>query len=230
MKAVVSCLFHKSTNTCNYIVRAENSKKCAIIDSVLDFNLSDGKYWTEHVDKVIQFVKENDLEPQWILETHIHADHLSGAQFLKNKFPAAKIAIGENIKMVQKHFKTFFNLGDEFQPDGKQFDNLFKDGESFEVGDLSGKVIHTPGHTPDSVSYHLGDCVFSGDTLFMPDGGSARCDFPNGSASQLFESISKKLYGLPDNTRMFVGHDYGPDGREIKWETTIDEQKNLQNI
>jgi len=221
----VSCLFHKATNTCNYIVRGKDSKFCAIIDPVLDFSLNDGKYWTEHVDKVVKFVKDNTLEPQWILETHAHADHLTGAHFLKQKFPDAKLGIGENIKEVQKHFKSVFNLGDEFFPDGRQFDHLFKDEEKFEIGSLQATVIHTPGHTPDSVSYHIGDCLFSGDTLFMPDGGSARCDFPSGSAQQLYNSVTKRMYPLPDSTRMFVGHSYPPEGKEPQWETTIGDQK-----
>jgi len=208
------------------VVHGDNSKKCAIIDSVTDFSYPDGKYWYEHNQKVINMVRENHLEPEWILETHVHADHLTGADFLKQQFPNAKTAIGEHIKEVQSHWKGVFNLGEDFKTDGSQFDHLFKDGEEFSIGDLTAKVIHTPGHTPESVSYLIGDVLFSGDTLFLPDGGSARCDFPNGSASMLFKSVSKQ-FALPDATRMFVGHDYAPGNREIKWETTIGEQKTL---
>jgi len=223
-QTLVDCLFHKQTNTCTYIVRADDSHYCAVIDPVLDFSISDGRYWTEHIDKVVEFVAKNSLEPKWILETHAHADHLTGAYFLAHKFPGANIGIGEHIISVQTHFKKYFNLED-FKPDGSQFDHLFKDMEQFNIGTLLATAIHTPGHTPDSMSYHIGDCLFSGDTLFMPDGGSARCDFPNGSAKQLYNSVTKRMYTLPEETRMFVGHDYAPEGREFKWQTTIGDQK-----
>jgi len=222
-KTLVDCLFHKATNTCTFIVRADDSAHCAIIDPVLDFSYAEG-YWTEHIDKICEFISNKNLEPKWILETHCHADHLTGAYFLAHKFPGANIGIGEHITIVQAHFKKYFNLED-FKPDGHQFDHLFKDLEQFAIGTLTATVLFTPGHTPDSVTYRIGDCLFSGDALFMPDGGSARCDFPSGSAKQLFQSVTKRLYSLPDETRMFVGHDYGPDGREYKWQTTIGEQK-----
>jgi glyoxylase-like metal-dependent hydrolase (beta-lactamase superfamily II) len=224
-QVLVDCLFHKQTNTCTFIVRPSDSKECAIIDSVLDFTPADGTCSFTHNEAVIHFVESHQLVPKWILETHAHADHITGAHYLKLKYPGAKVAIGEHITKVQAHFKKVFNLEDEFVPDGSQFDHLFRDGEEFGLGGVTCKVIHTPGHTPDSVSYLIGDAVFSGDTLFMPDGGSARCDFPSGSAKELYQSIHGRLYTLPDSTRMFVGHDYGPNGRAFQWETTIKDQK-----
>ena len=195
-----------------------------IIDSVLDFDPASARTDNTHNDAVVEYCERNQLQVDWIVETHVHADHLTGANYLKSKFPDAKTGIGENVVQVQELFKGLFNLEDDFQTDGTQFDVLFKDGQTIELGEIQGRVIYTPGHTPACVSYVLGDAVFTGDTIFMPDFGSARCDFPNGSAEQLYESV-QRLYELPDSTRVFVGHDYQPGGREIAWETTIGEEK-----
>jgi glyoxylase-like metal-dependent hydrolase (beta-lactamase superfamily II) len=195
-----------------------------IIDSVMDYNPASARTSEEHNAKVIALVEEKGLEPQWIVETHVHAEHLTGAKGLKARFPAATTGIGEHVVTVQKTFKALFNLGDDFSADGSQFEHLFKDGETFKLGDIDCRIIHTPGHTPACVVYVIGDAAFTGDTIFMPDFGSARCDFPGGSAEQLYSSI-RKLYELPDSTRLFVGHDYQPGGRELKFETSVAEEK-----
>jgi glyoxylase-like metal-dependent hydrolase (beta-lactamase superfamily II) len=180
---------------------------------------------TESVDKVIDFVKSNDLKVHYILETHAHADHLSGAQLLKKAFPGSKIAIGQHITIVQETFKPVFGLPDDFKTDGSQFDLLMKEGTSVSAGSINIDVRHTPGHTPACSTYLIDDCIFTGDAMFMPDGGTGRCDFPRGSATDLYNSITAKLYSLPDATRVFVGHDYQPGGRDLAFETTIGEQK-----
>lgn len=223
-KPVAHCIFHENTNTCTYIVKDPTSNHAMIIDPVLDFEMASGQTTNTHNDAVVAYCTEKKLEVDWIVETHVHADHLTGAHFLKTKFPNAKTAIGENVVKVQSLFKGVFNLGDDFKPDGSQFDVLFKDNQTFQVGNLSGRVLYSPGHTPACICYHIGDALFTGDTIFMPDSGTARCDFPGGSVEQLYKSV-QRLYELPDETRVFVGHDYAPGGREIAWETTIGEEK-----
>ncbi|KAF2070991.1 hypothetical protein CYY_007686 [Polysphondylium violaceum] len=205
------------------------TKKCAILDSVLNYAQASAKTSTTSIDQVIKVVEENQYHVDWILESHIHADHLSAAHYLKSKFPAAKTAIGEGTKIVQKTFKTVYNLEHSFPVDGSQFDQLWKDGDTFNIGNLKVQVIHTPGHTPSCVSYYIeNDCVFVGDTMFLPDVGTARCDFPNGSASTLFDSM-KKVLALPEHVKVYVCHDYPPSTgeRKICFETTIGEQKKL---
>jgi glyoxylase-like metal-dependent hydrolase (beta-lactamase superfamily II) len=213
------------TFTVSYVAHDEASKDAVVIDPVLDYDPAASKVWAESVEQIIDFVRGQNLNVHYILETHAHADHLSGSQLLKRAFPAASIAIGERITVVQQTFKTVFDLTEDFPTDGSQFDRLFKDGEVVEAGTLRIEVIFTPGHTPACASYKIGDAVFTGDTLFMPDGGTGRCDFPAGSAKDLYHSVTRKLYTLPDATRVFVGHDYQPGGREVAWETTIGDEK-----
>uniref|UniRef100_A0A7S3L973 Metallo-beta-lactamase domain-containing protein n=1 Tax=Amphora coffeiformis TaxID=265554 RepID=A0A7S3L973_9STRA len=223
----VTCFFHKDTNTCTYVVKDTATSHALIIDPVMDFDAGAARTGQVHNEQVEAFCKTNNLTIDYIIETHVHADHLTGANYLAQKFPNAKTAIGENVKAVQALFQQVFNLDgekDNFMPDGSQFDLLLKDNSEFMLGETSVKVLHTPGHTPACISLVVGDCVFTGDTLFMPDMGTARCDFPGGSVDQLFNSI-QRLYELPDETRVFVGHDYAPGGRPIAWESTIGESK-----
>ena len=220
--------FDEKTNAASYIVKDPSSKKCAIIDSVLDFDVTSGSIKTEFADKLVQKIDDLALEVEWVIETHVHADHLSAAPFLAKKF-SAKIAIGSHINEVQKVFGKIFNAGTEFQMDGSQFDVLFEDGDTFEIGNMMAKVIHTPGHTPACVTYVIGNSAFIGDTLFMPDFGTARADFPGGSAIDLYNSI-QKILALPENTRLFLCHDYKAPGRdEFCWKTTVSEQR-LSNV
>jgi glyoxylase-like metal-dependent hydrolase (beta-lactamase superfamily II) len=224
MQAEVAAFFDEATFTVSYVVKDPDSNACAIIDSVLDFDYSSGRTDTRSADAVIAHVKEKGLDVQWVLETHVHADHLSAAPYIQERV-GGKIGIGENICMVQDTFGKVFNEGTEFQRDGSQFDKLFKEDDTFHVGGLEGRVLHTPGHTPACMTYVLGTTAFVGDTLFMPDFGTARCDFPGGSAENLFASI-QKILALPDETRIFVGHDYKAPGREdYAWETTVGAQK-----
>lgn len=220
----VHCLFHHGTSTCTYVVVDACTRKTMVIDSVMDFDMASGCTSNEHNEKVVALCQEKNLEVDYIVETHVHADHMTGASYLKDKFPNAKTGIGENVTKVQELFKGIFNLADEFHTDGSQFDMLFADRQTFGLGSLSGRVLYTPGHTPACVCFHIGNVLFTGDSLFMPDFGTARCDFPGGSSDALYESICK-LYQLPDNTRVFVGHDYAPGGREFAWESTIGEEK-----
>lgn len=213
------------TSTVSYVVHHPASKDAVIIDPVLDYDPASSKVWSESAEQIIEFVRGQQLNVHYILETHAHADHLSGSQLLKRAFPQAKIAIGEGITIVQQTFKTIFDLTGDFNTDGSQFDRLFKDGEVVNAGALSIEVLFTPGHTPACASYKIEDAVFTGDAIFMPDGGTGRCDFPAGSAKNLYHSVTSKLYSLPDATRVFVGHDYQPDGREVMWETTIGAEK-----
>ena len=220
--------FDEFTFTASFVLKDPESNKVAIIDSVLDLDYAAGRTRTDSADEIIAFVKEKGFEVEYLLETHVHADHLSAAPYLQDKL-GGKIAIGENIKMVQDTFGKVFNAGTEFERDGSQFDMLLKDGDSFKLGDLEINVIYTPGHTPACLTYVVGDAAFVGDTLFMPDYGTARADFPGGSARDLYRSI-QKIYALPDETRVFVGHDYKAPGRdEFKWETTIAKSK-AENI
>ena len=224
IKPEVTVFFENRTNTVTSVVKDPHSHKIAIIDSVLDFDYAAGRIFTESADEIITFVKEKDLEVEWILETHAHADHLSAAVYIQKSL-GGKIAIGEHIREVQGVFGRVFNEGEQFLRDGSQFDRLFTDGEAFKIGELSVEVMYTPGHTSACVSYLAGDALFVGDTLFMPDFGTARCDFPGGSAATLYDSV-QKILALPPETRMFVGHDYKAKGRDhYAWETTVGEQK-----
>jgi glyoxylase-like metal-dependent hydrolase (beta-lactamase superfamily II) len=220
--------FDEKTNAASYIVKDPSSSQCAIIDSVLDFDVTSGTIKTDFADQLAQKVNDLNLDVEWVIETHVHADHLSAAPYLAKKF-SAKIAIGSNIDVVQKLFGKIFNAGTEFQMDGSQFDVLFEEGDTFEIGNMVAEVLHTPGHTPACVTYVIGNAAFIGDTLFMPDFGTARADFPGGSAADLYNSI-QKILSLPRKTRLFLCHDYKAPGREeFCWETTVSEQK-LENV
>ena len=221
---LVTAFFDEATNTVSYVVQDPEGAACAIIDSVLDFDHAAGRTDTNSADKIIAFVQDAGLNTQWILESHVHADHLSAAPYLQEKL-GGKIGIGAQITTIQDTFGKVFNEGTEFQRDGSQFDALFKEGDSFHIGQMRADVMHTPGHTPACLTYVIGDAAFVGDTLFMPDFGTARCDFPGGSAHDLYNSI-QRILSLPDETRIFVGHDYKAPGREeFAWETTVGAQK-----
>lgn len=220
---VVTPFFDDDSNTICYVVKDPDSTSCAVIDSVMDIDYAAGRLSYEHADGVIAYIQENGLKLEWLIETHVHADHLSGAPYIQEKL-GGKIGVGAQITVVQDVFGKVFNEGTEFQRDGSQFDQLFEDGDSYQIGGLTVHTIHTPGHTPACMTHVLGNSAFVGDTLFMPDGGSARADFPGGDAGILFDSIQKVL-ALPDDMRLFMCHDYGPNGRDIRWETTVAEQK-----
>ncbi|WP_439670594.1 Glyoxylase or a related metal-dependent hydrolase, beta-lactamase superfamily II [Cupriavidus necator] len=223
MHPTIQPFFDPATWTVTYVVFQEGRPECAIIDSVLDYDPKAGRTSTASADKVGAFVRAHGLRVEWILETHAHADHLSAAPYLKRHL-GGQTAIGQNIRNVQGVFKTLFNLEPEFRLDGSQFDHLFDDGATFAIGGLTGRAIHVPGHTPADMAYQIGDAVFVGDTLFMPDVGTARCDFPGGDAHELYRSI-RKLLDLPSNTRLFMCHDYPPEGRGPAWETTVRAQR-----
>ena len=228
MHAPTQAFFDIATNTISYVVKDPAGTSCAVIDSVLDFDYASGQTDTKAADQLIKWVRAEGLDVKWILETHAHADHLSAAPYLQNQL-GGKIGISEKIKVIQDTFGKVFNEGTEFQRDGSQFDRLFTEGDSFHIGQLRGDVMHTPGHTPACVTYVIGDAAFVGDTLFMPDFGTARCDFPGGSSEKLYQSI-QKILSLPDATRIFVCHDYKAPGRdEFAWETTVGDQK-AQNV
>ena len=223
VKPQVTAFFDPRTNTISYVVRDPGSKACAIVDSVMDFDYAAGRISYESADKIIDFVRGEGLDVQWLIETHVHADHLSAAPYIQQKL-GGQIGIGEKIVTVQNTFGKVFNEGTEFQRDGSQFDRLFADGDTYEIGGMKAFAIHTPGHTPACMTHVIGDAAFVGDTLFMPDGGSARADFPGGDAGVLYDSI-QKLLALPDTMRLFMCHDYGPNGRDIQWETTVGDEK-----
>ena len=224
MSPEVTAFFDDATNTVSYVVRDPAGSACAVIDSVLDFDYASGRTDTGSADEIIAYIKAEGLEVQWLLESHVHADHLSAAPYIQQQ-TGGKIGIGDNIRIVQDTFGKVFNEGTEFQRDGSQFDRLFREGDSFHIGQLRGDVLHTPGHTPACLTYVIGDAAFVGDTLYRPDFGTARCDFPGGSSETLYRSI-QKILSLPDDTRIFVGHDYKAPGRdEYAWETTVGEQK-----
>ncbi|MBO9407973.1 MBL fold metallo-hydrolase [Shimia sp. R9_1] len=224
MKPDVTAFFDDATNTVSFVVKDPEGSACAIIDSVLDFDHAAGRTDTKSADAIIAHIKANALKVDWILESHVHADHLSAAPYLQEQL-GGKIGIGKNITLIQDTFGKIFNEGTEFQRDGSQFDQLFSEGDSFMIGQMRCDVLHTPGHTPACMTYVIGDAAFVGDTLFMPDFGTARCDFPGGSSEDLFQSI-QKILSLPDDTRIFVGHDYKAPGRdEFAWETTVAAQK-----
>ena len=226
LKPEVHSFFDENTNAACYIVKDPSTSACAVIDSILDFDLASGRTSTSHADMLIEVITSNQWTLEWVIETHVHADHLSAAPYLAREL-GGKIAIGANIESVQKVFGKIFNAGTEFQMDGSQFDRLFEDGDKFEIGNLNVRVIHTPGHTPACVTYIFSDAAFIGDTLFMPDFGTARADFPGGSAKDLYDSI-QKILSLPSDTRLFLCHDYKAPGRdEFCWETTVAKQKEL---
>ena len=223
LKPIVHGIFDKATWTITYIVHLGKGTECAIIDSVLDYDPKSGRTKTTSAEKVVEYVNEHQLQVEWILETHAHADHLSAAAYLK-KHLGGKTAIGEQISQVQKVFKGIFNLESEFKQDGSQFDQLLASDEVFKVGEMTGKVLFVPGHTPACVAYQFGDAVFVGDTMFMPDVGTARCDFPGGDARTLYAS-THRILSLPKETRLFMCHDYPPNDRPVAFETTVAEQR-----
>jgi len=222
-KPIVKGFFDPHTNTISYCVRDPQSKACALYDSVLDFDFSSGRTSKESADALIDYVRSEELTVEWIIETHVHADHLSAAPYLQEKL-GGKLGIGARVIEVQDIFGKIFNEGTEFQRDGSQFDALFEEGDTYTIGGLDAFIIATPGHTPACMAHVIGDAIIVGDTLFMPDGGSARADFPGGDARQLYQSIQKVL-ALPEQMRMFICHDYGPGGRDIAWETSVGEQR-----
>ena len=218
----VTAFFDGATNTVTYVVQDPASNACAVIDSVMDIDYAAGRITHAQADLVIDFIKDNDLQLDWIIETHVHADHLSGAPYIQGKL-GGKIGIGANITLVQDTFGKVFNEGTEFARDGSQFDHLVQDGDSYQIGTMTAFAMLTPGHTPACMTHVIGNAAFVGDTLFMPDGGSARADFPGGDARILYRSIQRVLT-LPPEMRLFMCHDYGPNGRDIAWETTVAEQ------
>ena len=213
------------TNTLTYVVHDPQTRDAVIIDPVLDYDPASSRIWRESVDVVLDYVEREQLKVHYVLETHAHADHLSGAQLIKQAHPEATLAIGARITEVQAIFKGVFELPEDFPTDGRQFDKLLEDREVFEAGSLRFEVIFTPGHTPACASYRIEDAVFVGDTVFMPDSGTGRCDFPGGSATDLYDSIQRKLYAMGDDTRIFVGHDYQPGGRPVRHVATVREHK-----
>ncbi len=219
----VTPFFDPDTNTVSYMVKDPGSANCAVIDSVLDFDYAAGRIEYRAADAIIAFVRGQGLALEWLIETHVHADHLSAAPYIQSAL-GGKIGIGEQITMVQDTFGKIFNEGTEFQRDGSQFDRVFADGDSYAVGGMTARVMHTPGHTPACTTHVFGDAAFVGDTLFMPDSGTARADFPGGDPGQLYTSI-KRILALPAGMRLFVCHDYGPNGRAIRWETTVAEER-----
>ncbi|MCI2393629.1 MBL fold metallo-hydrolase [Aliiroseovarius sediminis] len=223
LKPDVTAFFEEDTNTISYVVKDPASNACAVIDSVMDIDYAAGRISSDHADNIIDHIKAEGLELEWLIETHVHADHLSAAPYIQDKL-GGKIGIGSKITVVQEVFGKVFNEGTEFQRDGSQFDRLFEEGDTYKIGTMEAFVMHTPGHTPACMVHVIGDAAFVGDTLFMPDGGSARADFPGGDAGELYDSIQKVL-ALPDETRLFMCHDYGPNGRDIQWETTVADEK-----
>ena len=226
MHPAVHAFFDEGTNTITYVVQEPQGRACAVIDSVLDFDYASGRTDTRSADMVIAWIKNQDLDLQWVLETHVHADHLSAAPYIQETL-GGKIGIGDRITVVQETFGKVFNEGTRFARDGSQFDRLFTDGDSLMIGQMRVDVMHTPGHTPACLTYVIGDAAFVGDTLFMPDFGTARCDFPGGSAKIMFDSV-QRILALPNQTRIFVGHDYMAPGRDVfAWESTVGAQKAL---
>jgi len=223
LKPEVTAFFDTESNTISYVVKDPSSTACAVIDSVMDIDYAAGRISYDHADEIIAYIEDNGLTLEWLIETHVHADHLSAAPYIQQKL-GGKIGIGEHIVTVQETFGKVFNEGTEFQRDGSQFDALFQDGDTYTIGNMQVVAIHTPGHTPACMTHVVGDAGFVGDTLFMPDGGSARADFPGGDAGELYDSIQKVL-ALPDETRLFMCHDYGPNGRDIQWETTVADER-----
>ncbi len=223
VKPEVTAFFDAPTNTISYVVKDPASMACAVVDSVMDFDQAAGRISHEGADAIIAHIRAHGLTLEWLIETHVHADHLSAAPYIQARL-GGKIGIGEKITVVQEVFGKVFNEGTEFRRDGSQFDRLFQDGDSYTIGGLQAFAMHTPGHTPACMTHVIGDAAFVGDTLFMPDGGSARADFPGGDARTLYRSI-RRVLALPPETRLFMCHDYGPNGREIRWETTVAEER-----
>lgn len=223
VKPQVQAFFDPATNTISYVVKDPASNACAVIDSVMDIDYAAGRITYDHADAIIDHIRSNGLILEWIIETHVHADHLSAAPYIQTAL-GGKIGIGDQIMVVQDTFGKIFNEGTEFHRDGSQFDALFKDGDTYLIGTMEAVALYTPGHTPACMVHVMGNAAFVGDTLFMPDGGSARADFPGGDARALYDSIQKVL-SLPDETRLFMCHDYGPNGRSIQWETTVAAEK-----
>ncbi|MBA5778881.1 MBL fold metallo-hydrolase [Stappia sp. F7233] len=222
-KPEVTAFFDAPTNTISYVVKDPDSNACAVVDSVMDIDYAAGRISHESADRVIDFIRQRGLKLEWLIETHVHADHLSGAPYIQDKL-GGRLGIGDKITVVQETFGKIFNEGTEFQRDGSQFDRLFRDGDTYTIGGLTCFAMHTPGHTPACMTHVIGDAAFVGDTLFMPDGGTARADFPGGDARELYRSI-KKVLALPSEMRLFMCHDYGPNGRDIRWETTVAEER-----
>ncbi|WP_120498330.1 MBL fold metallo-hydrolase [Kiloniella sp. EL199] len=223
MQVKIEAFFHDASNTISYLVSDIKTKKCAVIDSALDFDANSGRTSTKSAQKIINSIIEQKFSCQWILETHVHADHLSAAPFIKNNV-GGKTAVGNHIPEIQKTFKTIYNTESDFNTDGQQFDHLFEENEEFPLGNTVCRVIHTPGHTPACVTYLIDGNAFVGDTLFMPDFGTARTDFPGGDAGQLYDSI-ERILSLDENTKLYTCHDYAPNGRQIAWESTVKEQR-----
>lgn len=223
VQPLVTHFFDEASNTFSYVVKDPGSNSCAIIDPVMEIDMASGRTAFEGADRIIRFVKENQLDVEWLIETHVHADHLTASPYIQQQV-GGKIGIGSNITVVQDTFGKIFNAGSAFARDGSQFDHLFEDGERYQVGQINAVALHTPGHTPACMTHIIGDAGFVGDTLFMPDAGTARADFPGGDARTLFQSV-RRILALPDATRLFMCHDYQPDGRELKFETTVAEQK-----
>ena len=224
MNTEIKTFFDANTYTLTYVVSDPDTRDAVVIDPVLDLDTLAWRIHTTSADEVAGYVKENGLQVHWILDTHAHADHLTGMEVLKERL-SAKGAIGSEITAVQQLFRDVFDLPEDFPTDGSQWDALLADGEVVQAGSLKIETLHTPGHTPACVTYKIGDALFTGDAIFMPDQGTGRCDFPKGSAEDLYDSITQKIYSQPDSTRIFVGHDYQPGGRELAWETTVGEQK-----
>jgi glyoxylase-like metal-dependent hydrolase (beta-lactamase superfamily II) len=222
LKPEVYAFFDKDSSTFSYVVKDPGSAACAVVDSVMDLDYPSGSISFRGADAIIEFIRRHELKVEWHIETHVHADHLSAAPYLQEKL-GGKIGIGDRITVVQDVFGKIFNAGTEFQRDGSQFDHLFHDGERYRIGNLEALALHTPGHTPACMTHVIGDAAFVGDTLFMPDQGTARADFPGGSARTLFNSI-QRIFQLPDTTRLFMCHDY-PEGREVEYETTVAAEK-----
>jgi glyoxylase-like metal-dependent hydrolase (beta-lactamase superfamily II) len=223
VRSEVAAFFDPATNTISYVVRDPGSQSCAVVDSVMDFDYVSGRISYEHADAIVAFVRKKGWQVEWLIETHAHADHLSAAPYIQRHL-GGKLGIGDNIRVVQETFGKIFNEGTEFQRDGSQFDRLFEDGDSYTIGTMTVYAMDTPGHTPACMTHVVGAAAFVGDTLFMPDGGSARADFPGGDAATLYRSM-RRILTLPDETRLFMCHDYGPNGREVRWETTVGDER-----
>jgi len=219
----IQAFFDPDTNTITYVVADKTTSACAIIDSVLSYDPTSGRTNTKSADSIISYISKMNYRCQWIVETHIHADHLTAAPYLKNKL-GGKTAIGNHVTAVQRSFGPIFNVESSFATDGRQFDHLFSDNEVFKIGDIDARVLQTPGHTPACISYVIGEHCFVGDTMFMPDAGTARCDFPGGDAATLYDSL-QRILSLPDETKLYMCHDYGPGGRDYEWITSVKEQR-----